>query len=185
MTKYYVELNRKFIEFDEEGDKSPINYSRFLRGHSEYLWMGLLQDYNYLVILGEAGTGKTKEFRTGRRILAEGNEYAFFCTIESLATESNFRRMLRNSEEQELFDNWLNSNAQGYFFLDSVDEAKLREKSFENALRHLSISITTKNILRSKIIISCRVSDWRFRFVIKKLSRNSFLMRKQLISQMT
>lgn len=164
MTKYYVELNRKFIEFKEEEDKPPIDYSRFLRGHSEYLWIGLLQDYNYLVILGEAGTGKTKEFENRARILAEDNEYAFFCTIESLATETNFRNILRNSEEQELFDNWLNSNAQGYFFLDSVDEAKLREKSFENALHHLSISLTTKNVLRSKIIISCRVSDWKFRF---------------------
>ena len=165
MRNDYIELNRTFAELtDEELGESNELLIKYLRSKKTYSWHELLDNFNYIVILGEAGSGKTKELENRCRILSEKEEYAFFCKIESLAEVDNFRKTLRNQEEQKIFDNWIEDDKIGFFFLDSVDEARLKEKSFEEALRHLSISMPSKKFLRTKIIISCRASDWKARF---------------------
>ena len=165
MSRGYIELDRKFAELTEVDLNNETDvFQNYLRMNEKYSWDELLEKFNYIVILGEAGSGKTKELEYRCKILCEKKEYAFFTKIESLADEYNFSNTLRTTEEHELFENWLKGDKSGYFFLDSVDEAKLREKSFEQALRHLSISLKSQNLTRAKIIISCRVSDWKSKF---------------------
>jgi hypothetical protein len=48
----------------------------------------------------------------------------------------------------------------GWFFLDSVDEARLNRKKFDDALLYLSAEMGA-GLGRASIIVSCRVSDWK------------------------
>ena len=55
----------------------------------------------------------------------------------------------------------MNGNKEAYFFLDSVDEARLNSHTaFEIALRRFATKIGER-LDRAKIFVSCRVSNWR------------------------
>jgi hypothetical protein len=76
-----------------------------------------------VVILAEAGTGKTHELReTARRLRREGKA-AFFCRIEWLATDSLENALSEGNIEE--VRSWLEGSHTAWFFLDSVDEARL------------------------------------------------------------
>jgi len=63
-----------------------------------------------------------------------------------------------NAEE---FDKWLAEEKEAYFFLDSVDEARLTSHTaFDIALRRFSNTIG-ESLNRAKIFVSCRVRHWR------------------------
>ena len=49
---------------------------------------------------------------------------------------------------------------EGWFFLDSVDEVRLRHKSLERALRRFASELG-HGLRRAHVFVSCRVSDWQ------------------------
>ena len=155
----HIDLNRKFwsVEADKENDPESIR-AMFAFGLGEQLsWEDLLGK-NRIVILAEPGTGKTEEFRAVTRRLQMASKPAFFCRIE-LLQELEIRHCLDIGTAGE-FDEWLSGNKEGYFFLDSVDEARLKShKVFEIALRRFANAIGEK-LNRAKIFVSCRVSNW-------------------------
>ena len=155
----HIDLNRKFwsVEADKENDPESIR-AMFAFGLGEQLsWKDLLGK-NRIVILAEPGTGKTEEFRAVTRRLQMASKPAFFCRIE-LLQELEIRHCLDIGTAGE-FDEWLSGNKEGYFFLDSVDEARLKShKAFEIALRRFANAIGEK-LNRAKIFVSCRVSNW-------------------------
>jgi hypothetical protein len=65
-----------------------------------------------------------------------------------------------DANAEKRFETWSSSTDEAWFFLDSIDEARLNRKSFDSALkrfaRELGISIE-----RGRIFISCRVTDWK------------------------
>lgn len=156
----HIDLNRKFwsVEADKENDPESIR-AMIAFGLGEQLsWEDLLEK-NRIVILAEPGTGKTEEFRALKRRLQMAGKPAFFCRID-LLQELEIQRSLDIGTAEE-FDEWLSGNKEGYFFLDSVDEARLTShKAFEIALRRFANAIGKKlNI--AKVFVSCRVSNWR------------------------
>jgi len=159
--KDFIELTREFIIVDGDGKDNYENIYYRLDDDGGLTWERLLNDNDYIVILGEAGTGKTYELFNRDLILKRRKEYSFFCTIENLANEG-LSNSLNTSKERKLFNDWINKeNEVGYFFLDSLDEAKLHDLTLSHSLRKLKFGLNEENITRSKIIISCRVSDWR------------------------
>ncbi len=121
-------------------------------------WSDLL-DMTRVVILAEAGTDKTHELReTARRMRREGKA-AFFCRIEELAANGLENALLEGNVEE--FRNWLAGHHTAWFFLDSVDEARLANPQFfEGALRALAQALG-QAISRAHIFITARISDWR------------------------
>ncbi|MGJ5080386.1 hypothetical protein [Bradyrhizobium sp. HKCCYLS3013] len=108
-------------------------------------------------MLAEAYSGKTEEFRHQCETLNADGKPAFFLRIEDLdqGTEQALDR-----ESTERFRAWLTAPGEAWFFLDSVDEARLNRKNFETALRRFAKDIGDASE-RAHIYVSCRVTDWR------------------------
>ncbi|MBL0115803.1 MAG: hypothetical protein IPP45_10525 [Sphingomonadales bacterium] len=91
--------------------------------HKGSNWDDLLQSLRVLII-SEAGAGKTYECRTQQQTLWTAGEPAFYVELADLA-RSNLHDLLSHDEE-ERFDAWLKSQSDvATFFLDSIDELKL------------------------------------------------------------
>jgi len=116
-------------------------------------WNTLLESQRVLII-SEAGAGKTYECRGQQKILWNKGEPAFYLELGQLAL-SNLRDLLSVEEEARL-DTWLAAQSEtATFFLDSIDELKLTLGSFEVALKRLSKAISGQ-LKRVRIIITSR-----------------------------
>lgn len=116
-------------------------------------WDELLRSKRILII-SEAGAGKTHECRAQRQRLWDAGEPAFVLELATLAT-SDVRTMLDHDEGIRL-DAWLASQSDvATFFLDSIDELKLSLGSFEQALKRLNKAIAGQ-LARARIVITTR-----------------------------
>ncbi|SDR00213.1 hypothetical protein [Pseudovibrio sp. Tun.PSC04-5.I4] len=116
-------------------------------------WDDLLRSQRVLMI-SEAGAGKTYECQTQANRLWAAGEPAFFVELAALATE-DVRNLLDAGEEARL-DAWLSSQSDiATFFLDSVDELKLTLGSLERALKRLKKCIGNQ-LNRARIVITTR-----------------------------
>jgi hypothetical protein len=161
MIEEYIELNRTFNQISDNKMLQSDEILRLMQGKGETTWEQLLEENNYIVLLGEAGSGKTTEIYNRAKILREKGNNAFFSTIENLCAIQEIYDSL-NPKEGLKFKEWVQSDKVGIFFLDSWDEAKLHNRSFDTALRILFNHIPDNK--KFKLIISCRVSDWRIKF---------------------
>ena len=152
----YVDLKRNFVAIDKNSE--PELRAGWLWGGSNGGWLKWsdLLDHDRVVLLAEAASGKSEEFKhTAAGMRTKGN-VAFYTTIEQL-TDSG---LSLGPELRPLWDSWKAGSEHAWFFLDSVDEARLNQKKFETALRALASEIGP-TLARVRILVSCRVSDWR------------------------
>ena len=116
-------------------------------------WDDLLRSKRVLIV-GEAGTGKTYECRHQAKRLWESGQPAFFIEMAALATGD--LRSLMDDEEEVSLDMWLSSQSDvATFFLDSIDELKLTLGSFEQALKRLKKGIHSQ-LGRARIVTTTR-----------------------------
>ncbi|MBP7703768.1 MAG: hypothetical protein KA105_00625 [Caulobacter sp.] len=121
-------------------------------------WPELLE-HRRVVILAEASAGKTWELRTQAERLTRDGDAAFFVRIDDLG-DGRLEDAL-DAPHVERFETWKrDGDGEAWFFLDSVDEARLNRKSFDGALRRLGKDLGAA-LHRARIVISCRASDWR------------------------
>lgn len=157
----YVELTREFIEIDL--DQHNLDELRELVSYGGVYGAALTWDELWrsqaVVILAEAGAGKTTELKAQADKLEQAGRPAFFLAIEELA-DGDLDKALRIGDEHR-FGEWLASQGVGYFLLDSVDETRLVNKSFESAIKALARRLGTA-FLRCKLVITCRFNDWRW-----------------------
>ncbi|TXZ86212.1 ATP-binding protein [Vibrio cholerae] len=118
-----------------------------------YTWDDLLHSKRVLII-SEAGAGKTYECRKQSERLWASGEAAFFVELAALATED--LRSLLDADEEARLDGWLASQSEvATFFLDSIDELKLTMGSFERALKRLKKCIGGQ-LHRVRVVITTR-----------------------------
>lgn len=116
-------------------------------------WADLLESKRVLIV-SEAGSGKTYECEIQSKLLWSAGEPAFRLELATLAT-TELRTMLP-IEHEARFDQWLYSQSEiATFFLDSYDELKLSLGSFELALNRLAKSIMGR-LERARIVITTR-----------------------------
>ncbi len=155
----HINLDRRFwpLEPDVENDPESIRVAVAFGLKQAVSWNDLLGK-SRVVILAEPGTGKTEEFQaTAVRLRAEG-EAAFFSRIERLQRLDIHQTFDVGSKSD--FDAWSQGDEEGYFFLDSVDEARLDSRSaFQDALRNFAEALGG-SLNRAKVFVSCRVSNW-------------------------
>ena len=158
MPNSYIELNRLFNEIPTSlSDEKDLSDFYSLGTISGDAWDSLLHK-GRIIILAEAGSGKTVEIREQAKKLSSEDKCSFFIKIEDI--KDNFEDAFEFGDISQ-FDTWLSGQEYGYFFLDSVDEAKIvNEKDFQKALRCFSKRIN-KGISRAKIFITSRGSAWR------------------------
>ena len=106
----------------------------------------------------ERKAGKTVEFRQRASVLERQGKPSFFIRIEDI--EADFYKAFEVGEEN-IFQSWLQSTRAAWFFLDSVDEARLEHpRTFEKALRRFS-KVIQKGAHRAHIYLSSRPDAWR------------------------
>jgi hypothetical protein len=127
-------------------------------GPQIWRWLGWpdVLDHPRIVLLAEAQSGKTEEFKHTAAELRDRGAPAFYATIEQLA-EGQLRF---GPDERAPFDAWKAGRDRAWLFLDSVDEARLNRKKFDDALRHIRTEVGAA-LGRVNVLVSCRVSDWR------------------------
>ena len=156
----FIDIQRRFHDLTEE----ELEDTESLLAWSEYDfgpavgWSDLLED-DRVVLLAEAGAGKTVEMtEQAKRLVGEGR-FAFFVPLESLDREPIVH--LLSVADAKRFQEWkADGRETAWFFLDSVDELKLTEGKLDRALRELA-KVIDGHAYRARVIISCRPSDWR------------------------
>lgn len=155
----HVALDRRFVAWnEEEGD--AIERLRDLRADSEDIDWKALRARQRVVVLAEAGSGKTEELKEQARALSERGDFAFYVTVHNTAVDG-LAESLPNAERERLCA-WISSDRPAWFFIDSVDEAKLERIDLGTALRKVADGIGA-GLRRAHIILSGRITDWEFR----------------------
>lgn len=154
----YIQLNRTFHELNLEGNSSDdIDFNNFIGKINNFSWSEVIK-LRRVILLSEAGAGKTLEIRNAAQKLRLEGKPAFFVRIEHV------RQSFEDSFEEgtfEEFNKWCESGDEGWLFLDSADEARLREPSdFELALRVLGRKLS-KVLPNAHIVITGRTTAWR------------------------
>lgn len=154
----FIELHRTFHELSKHNIKNDDeDISRALGFGGRFSLPNLIKEYR-LIILSEAGSGKTYEIRNVAHTLREKRKPAFFLRLEHIP--SDFEDVFEIGT-YEAFEEWLASGEEGWLLLDSVDEARLRNPGdFELAIRKLSRRISTAKD-RTHIVITGRTTAWR------------------------
>lgn len=154
----YVPLDRSFAPLAKD---RPANVDMGRYGRSYDGWVGWedILTRRRVVLLAEASSGKTEELRQQARARTKAGEAGFFVRIEDL--DGGELSDALDPGEEIRFLAWRDGgNADGWFFLDSVDEARLNGKRFERALKRFVKDIGLAAD-RARVVISCRASDWR------------------------
>ncbi len=158
MTQKYVELDRRFRTVTAAEADSPTRL--FASGQGGELGWADLLDQPRVVILAEAGSGKSHELKACARALAEDGDLACYATVQDLA-RSGFQAALGPADRQTFMAWEADPEAHCWLFIDSVDEAKDEGLSFETAMRQLANAVVGREE-RVNIIISGRFTDWDF-----------------------
>ncbi|MBK5356072.1 hypothetical protein JFU37_26730 [Pseudomonas sp. TH41] len=156
----FIPLERTFSKIildPDAGDDSDLSAAPARSGVLQ--WSDLLSHHR-VIVLSEAGSGKTAEIRNvARQLRAEGKS-AFFLRIEYV------RELLEGAFEEgtfEEFQSWCASGTEGWLLMDSVDEARLRDpRDFEMAIRKIGLLIKGMGA-RAHILITGRSTAWRAR----------------------
>lgn len=163
-TAQFMELNRYFRDITESSDAEEAALRSYLLGFNnskeKIVWDELLKS-RVVVVLGEPGSGKTWELRNRAKLIKQGGGFAFFIPLDRLI-DSPLLNSILPSEEQS-FRRFHDGAGQATFFLDSVDEAKLRNpKDFARALDEFVRGLGHSPLKRARIVISSRISEWRW-----------------------
>jgi len=146
---------RTFFDLPNEYSDDPER-ADFLAGFTDrgkVDWPTLLES-DRILIVSEAGMGKTYECqRMQEQLWGEGRP-AFFAELAALGDASIEEGL--DPDERVRFDAWKSAHTErAIFFLDSIDEAKLSPRLFERAVRSIARSLHG-HLHRASIVITTR-----------------------------
>lgn len=155
--RHNIDLRRTFrpAAADETGDEHEL--LRLFASDRQLTWHNLHQhEQRTVVVIGEAGVGKTVELALEVQRLKSAGQAAFFLELSLLETDDDWRRQVAD----QAYDSWQASEHVGHFFLDAVDEAKLI--SITALARALSVAQAALKpcLHRVRVVLSSRISDW-------------------------
>jgi len=156
----YINLSRRFRDLSKEELAEPEILASL--NDLDYLpsleWPELL-NHPRVLLLAEAGSGKTWEMKEQVKQLISDNKFAFFIPLESLTQDRLIDSLEVGTETS--FIAWKSDRVSiAWFFLDAVDELKLKQGSFERALNRFAKGIDG-SLHRIHVIVSCRPTDWQ------------------------
>jgi hypothetical protein len=164
MARPPIELERVFLDVPDgdggqENAEALVRFARALKRAAP--WSSVLA-HRHAVILGEAGSGKTTEFRQQAERLRRTDSPAFFVPLADLAERGLFSSL--TEEDELLLRERIASSDDLTFFVDALDEAKLGKANpstfIAGALRRLRSDLGDARD-RARVVLSCRGTDWR------------------------
>jgi hypothetical protein len=160
-----IALDRRFWEWSKGDPVDPDVLARLYRPTDLLSWDDV-SARRRVVLLAEAGSGKTEEMREQARLRVAAGQHAFFATVEDVA-EDGLDGALRAAERPRLAA-WRTSDQDAWFFIDSIDEAKLGRVRLDRAFRKIADGISGAE-RRAHVILSCRLLDWEFASDLERL----------------
>ena len=153
-----VPLVRCFSPIPQSEDDSDERELRAILGDVDLTtWEEIDKGYRS-VILAEAGAGKTFEMAARARYGEKQGQPAFFIRIEEIEDDFEQAFEVGNAES---FNRWLDSTQDAWFYLDSVDEARLDNPTrFKKAIQHFAKAIRHAQ-QRAHVCVSSRPYAWR------------------------
>jgi hypothetical protein len=161
-----IELDRRFVQCGDDERSDPDLVAHFDRTAGTLSWADLSAKRR-VVLLAEAGSGKTTEMTARAVALAADGRTAFYATVEDVGRRG-MEAALRPAERARLTA-WRASEQDAWFFIDSVDEAKNTGVKLHTALQALAEAIDGAE-RRAHVILSGRYSDWQFRHDLERLN---------------
>jgi hypothetical protein len=154
----FVDLERSFRELSDDAPESDeVDLSQAFPQGPSITWANLKAEHR-VVLLAEAGAGKTEELRHAATRWRTAGDHAFFLRLEHVADEFDGAFEVGDLND---FERWRSSRDEGWVLLDSVDEARLRGPSdFERAIRTFATKVRGAKD-RLHLLITSRVSAWR------------------------
>lgn len=158
MTDKPVPLERRFEAVSQDIDETQqADYLEMMSYGKPIGWPEIDARYR-TVILAAGGAGKTFELEARAKYLDAQDRHSFFIRIEDI--DSDFENAFEIGDAAK-FEKWRSSSGEAWFFLDSVDEARLSHpRAFEKALRAFETKIADAND-RAHICISSRPYAWQ------------------------
>ena len=153
----FIELDRTFRRLLSGATAVTTEDSGLLPSATSLRWSDILQLHR-VVILSEAGAGKTEEIRHAAQQLRAAGRAAWFLRLEHITTSFEDAFEVGTHEE---FETWLPSAQEGWLYLDSIDEARLRDPAdFALAIRSLGRRVRAA-MQRLHVIVTGRTAAWR------------------------
>ena len=151
-----ISLNRRFRRATEN-DERPF-HGLFGGDFNLYpTWANLLE-MRRVVVLAEAGSGKSTEFETQCAALNAAGKFAFTASVRDVA-QVGLESALVPAQRARLAAWKADATAECWLFIDSVDEARDQGVHFDTAVRTLADAIAGYEE-RTHIYISSRFTDW-------------------------
>ncbi|MEO7932214.1 MAG: hypothetical protein ABIT76_03545 [Chthoniobacterales bacterium] len=142
---------------EESALQSYAPPSDWLGRRNALSWDELLE-HPLVVVLGEPGSGKTYELKQQASLISPGCS-RFYMRLDELATDGDQFRL--GDDDQKRLVDWRATSEKAVFFLDSVDEAKIRQATdFYRALDRFVGLVERRALSRATIVISSRITEW-------------------------
>ena len=163
-----VYIERRFQKYTDETGSASERENILTSPYGTYDSWDTILGHDLVVIIGEAGIGKTHELKQRAEILCTQGMQAFYMPLRKIIDAEGFEFGFDTLAESEAYENWVPQNQRAYFFLDSVDEVKLQgPDEYERAIRRFRNALQKKGAQgHLQIILSCRPSDWYSRDVV-------------------
>jgi len=156
----FIDLDRHFhpLPTAPKDDGTPV-FRSLWPSSDDVGWPEMLE-HRIVILLAEAGAGKTAEMRQAAiRVRREGKA-AFFLRLEHVA--AGFTAAFEIGDADDL-DTWRMGTDDAWFFVDSVDEYRLRgPHNFEAAIRVFASRVVQARA-RAHVVINGPVNAWRHR----------------------
>jgi hypothetical protein len=149
-----IDLEREFAPVSEN-DQLDSGWQRAiarLRGHA-WRWHQLAS--RAVIVLGEAGSGKTAELAMRAMVIRADGRYAF--AIRLADVNAHVERVI--GREWADFEAWLDGDQEATFFLDGLDEAKATGNALDAILDGIAAWMGPARS-RARLVLSARPSEW-------------------------
>ena len=159
----WFDLDRQYFEW-RSGEFTDLPLLRMSK--SRLGWADLLLRRR-VVLLAEGGSGKSREVRARAQLLQQAGKFAAVATILDVDKAGSLEGALRSAERASL-DAWRSSEDDGWFFLDSIDEAKRGAVRFQRVAGLVADAIKGHEG-RAHVMFTGRPADWETRADLESL----------------
>ncbi len=133
-----VPLDRRFIVWTDKETGDPEVISYLFASQEALTWEDLLAKHR-VVVLAEAGSGKSTELMRQAGLRATEGRYTFSATVQNVGRRGMSAALGRAASAK--LEDWRTSDQPAWFFLDSVDEAKAHDVRLEDAMKEIADAI--------------------------------------------
>lgn len=113
----FIPLDRIFLPWGEETETAAELYAVYGSQRGGFTW-GKLLEKKRVVILAEAGSGKTEELKAQAHRQAVAGKIAFYATVQDIARDGLDGAL--GADQRKDLDQWRESDQPAWFFIDSV-----------------------------------------------------------------